>query len=51
MYRLKVNYRGHWKLAKTTHETLEEAKASQQKLKSMGVQSKICDFAGKELNI
>lgn len=50
-YRLKVNYRGHWKLAKVEHSTLESVKESQKKLKAMGVQSKICDAAGKELEV
>lgn len=50
MYRLKVCYRGHWKLAQTTHDTLESAKESQKKLKNMGVKSKICDFSGKEVS-
>lgn len=51
MYRLKVNYRGHWKYAQVTHDTLESARASQKKLKNMGVQSKVCDHTGKEIFI
>lgn len=49
MYRLKVCYRGNWKLAKVVHPTIEAAKDSQKKLASMGVKSKVCDFAGKEI--
>lgn len=48
-YRLKVCYRGNWKLARKEHKSLEEAKASQKKLASMGVKSKLCDFTGKEV--
>ena len=51
MYRLKVKYRSRWKLALTTYDTLELALAGQQKLKAMGVESKICDFTGKEINV
>lgn len=47
-YRLKVNYRGNWKLAKKSHSTIEEAKESQKKLASMGIESKVCDEFGKE---
>lgn len=48
-YRLKVCYRGNWKLARTEHPTMEAAKASQKKLAAMGVKSKLCDFTGKEV--
>ena len=50
-YRLKVCYRGHWKLAPVEHPTIESAKESQKKLASMGVKSKLCDFTGKEIFI
>ena len=48
-YRLKVCYRGNWKLARKEHKSLEEARASQEKLLAMGVKSKLCDFTGKEV--
>lgn len=49
-YRLKVCYRrDYWKLAPVEHPTIEAAKASQNKLASMGVKSKLCDFTGKEV--
>lgn len=49
MYRLKVCYRGNWKLARVIHPTIEAAEDSQKKLASMGVESRVCDFAGKEI--
>ena len=48
-YRLRVNYRGHWKLSRVVYPTLEAAKESQSKLTSMNVQSKLCDATGKEV--
>ena len=48
-YRLKVCYRGHWRLSTVEHPTIEAAKANQKKLASMGVESKLCDFTGKEI--
>lgn len=48
-YRLKVCYRGNWKFARKEHESLEEARASQEKLLAMGVKSKLCDSTGKEV--
>lgn len=50
-YRLKVNYRGHWKYAKTGHDSLESAVASKNKLAAMGVKSIVCDSTGKEVNV
>ena len=48
-YRLKVCYRGHWKLSRVEYSSLEEAKESQEKLTAMGVKSKLCDSTGMEL--
>ena len=49
MYRLKVCYRGHWKLSRVEYPTLKAAKSTMAKLSGMGVKSKLCDFTGKEI--
>ena len=51
MYRLKVRYRGQWKLSRFEYASLEEAKGCQERLAAMGVKSKLCDATGLEVNI
>ena len=50
MYRLKVKYRGRWKLSQVVCSTYEEAVDKMVKLKNMGVSSKLCDNLGKEIS-
>lgn len=50
MYRLKVKYKGRWKLSQVVCSTYEEAVDKMRKLKNMGVSSKLCDNLGKEIS-
>lgn len=49
-YRLKVCYRGHWKISRSVYSTFDDVMLAKSKLESMGVKSKLCDSTGKEID-